>query len=92
MAPRRHALLTHFKMPDRDVDYGVVAALRVLDARWTRRPRASAWPDGSVRRIRPRTVPSTSTPKQIDAVRKDDGPLGGSSRAAGARRPLWLSL
>jgi 20S proteasome alpha/beta subunit len=32
MAQQAHALLTHFKMSDRDVDYGLVAALRVLDA------------------------------------------------------------
>ena len=32
MAQQAHALLAHFQMTDRDVDYGVVAALRVLDA------------------------------------------------------------
>lgn len=32
MAQQAHALLTHFQMSDRDVDYGLVAALRVLDA------------------------------------------------------------
>jgi proteasome beta subunit len=32
MAQQAHALLAHFRMTDRDVDYGMVAALRVLDA------------------------------------------------------------
>lgn len=32
LAQQAHALLTHFRMNERDVDYGVVAALRVLDA------------------------------------------------------------
>ncbi|MGE2734600.1 proteasome protein [Mycolicibacterium vaccae] len=32
LAQQAHALLTHFQMNERDVDYGVVAALRVLDA------------------------------------------------------------
>jgi 20S proteasome alpha/beta subunit len=32
MAQQAHALLSHFRMSERDVDYGVVAALRVLDA------------------------------------------------------------
>ena len=32
MAQQAHALLSHFRMGERDVDYGVVAALRVLDA------------------------------------------------------------
>jgi len=32
MAQQAHALLGHFRMTERDVDYGVVAALRVLDA------------------------------------------------------------
>ncbi|ADT98831.1 MULTISPECIES: hypothetical protein [Mycolicibacterium] len=32
MAQQAHALVTHFHMSQRDVDYGVVAALRVLDA------------------------------------------------------------
>jgi proteasome beta subunit len=32
MAQQAHALLTHFQMTGRGVDYGVVAALRVLDA------------------------------------------------------------
>ncbi|MCT7659031.1 proteasome protein [Mycobacterium deserti] len=32
MAQQAHALLTHFRMAERSVDYGVVAALRVLDA------------------------------------------------------------
>jgi proteasome beta subunit len=32
MAQQAHALLTHFQMTQRSVDYGVVAALRVLDA------------------------------------------------------------
>lgn len=32
MAQQAHALLTSFQMSERDVDYGVVAALRVLDA------------------------------------------------------------
>ncbi|BBX17706.1 proteasome protein [Mycolicibacterium duvalii] len=31
-AQQAHALLTHFRMSERDLDYGVVAALRVLDA------------------------------------------------------------
>jgi 20S proteasome alpha/beta subunit len=32
MAQQAHALLGHFRMTERGVDYGVVAALRVLDA------------------------------------------------------------
>lgn len=32
MAQQAHALLGHFRMTERDVDFGVVAALRVLDA------------------------------------------------------------
>ncbi|MET0166948.1 MAG: proteasome protein [Vicinamibacterales bacterium] len=32
MAQQAHALLAHFRMTERDIDYGVVAALRVLDA------------------------------------------------------------
>lgn len=32
MAQQAHTLLAHFRMTDRDIDYGVVAALRVLDA------------------------------------------------------------
>jgi proteasome beta subunit len=32
MAQQAHALLAHFNMTERDVGYGVVAALRVLDA------------------------------------------------------------
>lgn len=32
MAQQAHALLAHFRMTERSVDYGVVAALRVLDA------------------------------------------------------------
>ncbi len=32
MAQQAHALLAHFRMTERDLDYGVVAALRVLDA------------------------------------------------------------
>lgn len=32
MAQQAHALLTHFRMTERDLDYGVVAALRVLEA------------------------------------------------------------
>ncbi|HEX2214153.1 MAG TPA: proteasome protein [Mycobacterium sp.] len=32
LAQQAHALLTSFRMIERDVDYGVVAALRVLDA------------------------------------------------------------
>jgi proteasome beta subunit len=32
MAQQAHALLAHFQMNERSVDYGVVAALRVLDA------------------------------------------------------------
>lgn len=32
MAQQAHALLSHFRMSERDVEYGVLAALRVLDA------------------------------------------------------------
>jgi 20S proteasome alpha/beta subunit len=32
MAQQAHALLAHFRMTERDLDHGVVAALRVLDA------------------------------------------------------------
>ena len=32
MAQQAHALLSHFRMTERNIDYGMVAALRVLDA------------------------------------------------------------
>ena len=32
MAQQAHALLAHFRMTERDIEYGAVAALRVLDA------------------------------------------------------------
>lgn len=32
MAQQAHALLAHFQMTERDVEYGMVAAIRVLDA------------------------------------------------------------
>ena len=32
MAQQAAALLAHFQMPDRDVDHGVLAVVRVLDA------------------------------------------------------------
>ena len=38
MAQQAHALLAHFRMTERDVEYGVVAALRVLDALDTSSP------------------------------------------------------
>ena len=38
MAQQAFALLAHFRMAERDVDYGVVAALRVLDALDTSSP------------------------------------------------------
>jgi proteasome beta subunit len=38
MAQQAHALLTHFQMAKRGVNYGVVAALRVLDALDTSSP------------------------------------------------------
>ncbi|MCV7279927.1 proteasome protein [Mycolicibacterium flavescens] len=38
MAQQAHALLSHFRMAERPVDYGMVAALRVLDALDTSSP------------------------------------------------------
>lgn len=38
MAQQAHALLAHFRMSERPVDYGMVAALRVLDALDTSSP------------------------------------------------------
>ncbi|OBB43558.1 proteasome protein [Mycobacterium sp. 852002-51961_SCH5331710] len=42
MAQQAHALLAHFGMTERGVDYGVVAALRVLDALDTSSPSVGA--------------------------------------------------
>ncbi|WNG83679.1 proteasome protein [Mycobacterium sp. ITM-2016-00316] len=69
MAQQAHALLTHFQMPDRDVDYGVVAALRVLDA--LDASSSSVGGPMDLCRITPGEGAQHLTPKQVDAVRKD---------------------
>lgn len=67
MAQQAHALLAHFQMADRDVDYGVVAALRVLDALDASSPSVGGPMD--ICRITPDGAQHLS-PKQVKAVRR----------------------
>jgi proteasome beta subunit len=67
MAQQAHALLAHFQMTDRDVDYGVVAALRVLDALDASSPSVGGPMD--ICRITPDGAQHLS-PKQVKAVRR----------------------
>ncbi|MDZ4269846.1 MAG: proteasome protein [Mycobacterium sp.] len=67
MAQQAHALLTHFHMRERDVDYGVVAALRVLDALDASSPSVGGPMD--ICRITPEGADHLS-PKEVEGVRK----------------------
>lgn len=71
MAQQAHALLTQFQVADRDVNYGVVAALRVLDALDASSPSVGGPMD--LCRITPEDGAQHLTPKQVEAVRKDVG-------------------
>lgn len=66
MAQQAHALLSHFRMGERDVDYGVVAALRVLDALDMSSPSVGGPMD--VCRITPDGA-NHLTPGEVDEVR-----------------------
>lgn len=67
MAQQAHALLAHFRMTERDADYGVVAALRVLDALDTSSPSVGGPMD--ICRITPDGAKHLS-PDEVDAVRR----------------------
>jgi proteasome beta subunit len=67
MAQQAHALLAHFRMTERDVDYGVVAALRVLDALDASSPSVGGPMD--VCRITPDGAKHLS-PDEVDDVRR----------------------
>lgn len=69
MAQQAHALLTHFRMPERDVDYGLVAALRVLDA--LDASSSSIGGPMDLCRITPEDGAQHLTSKQVEGVRKD---------------------
>lgn len=71
MAQQAHALLTQFQVADREVEYGVVAALRVLDALDASSPSVGGPMD--LCRITPEDGAQHLTPKQVEAVRKDVG-------------------
>ncbi|WP_304106644.1 proteasome protein [Mycolicibacterium bacteremicum] len=71
MAQQAHALLTQYQVADRDVNYGVVAALRVLDALDATSPSVGGPMD--LCRITPEDGAQHLTPKQVEAVRKDVG-------------------
>lgn len=71
MAQQAHALLTQFQVADRDVNYGLVAALRVLDALDASSPSVGGPMD--LCRITPEDGAQHLTPKQVEAVRKDVG-------------------
>ncbi len=68
MAQQAHALLTHFHMRERDVDYGVVAALRVLDALDASSPSVGGPMD--ICRITPPEGADHLSPKEVEGVRK----------------------
>ena len=67
MAQQAHALLAHFRMIERDVDHGVVAALRVLDALDASSPSVGGPMD--VCRITPDGAKHLS-PEEVDEVRR----------------------
>ena len=67
MAQQAGALLAHFTMTDRDVDFGVVAAVRVLDTLRITSPSIGGPVD--IYRITPDGATALS-PKDIDRVRK----------------------
>lgn len=66
MAQQAHALLAHFQMAERDIDYGVVAALRVLDALDASSPSVGGPMD--ICRITPDGAQHLS-PDEVDEVR-----------------------
>ncbi len=66
MAQQAHALLAHFRSGERDVEYGVVAALRVLDALDASSPSVGGPMD--ICRITPAGAEHL-TPDQVEAVR-----------------------
>lgn len=67
MAQQAHALLAHFGMTERDVDYGVVAALRVLDALDASSPSVGGPMD--ICRITPDGAEHL-TPEEVEDVRR----------------------
>ncbi|AQA01240.1 proteasome protein [Mycobacterium sp. MS1601] len=68
MAQQAHALLAHFRMTERDLDHGVVAALRVLDALDASSPSVGGPMD--ICRLTPDGAHHLS-PDEVDAVRSD---------------------
>lgn len=69
MAQQAHALLSHFRMPERDIEYGMVAALRVLDALDASSPSIGGPMD--LCRITPEDGAHHLSPEEVDAVRED---------------------
>ena len=67
MAQQAHALLAHFRMTERDIDYGVVAALRVLDALDASSPSVGGPMD--ICRITPDGADHLS-PEEVEGVRR----------------------
>jgi proteasome beta subunit len=67
MAQQTGALLAHFRMTERDVDYGVVAAVRVLDALRVTSPSIGGPVD--IYRLTPEAATALSE-KDIDRVRE----------------------
>jgi 20S proteasome alpha/beta subunit len=80
MAQQAHALLTHFQMAERDVDYGLVAALRVLDALDASSPSVGGPMD--LCRITPDEGAQHLTVEQVDGVREQVGRWVGLERRA----------
>lgn len=70
MAQQAHALLAHFNMSERDIEYGVVAALRVLDALDASSPSVGGPMD--ICRITPDGADHLS-PSEVDDVRRQVG-------------------
>jgi len=68
MAQQAHALLAHFRMTERDLDHGVVAALRVLDALDASSPSVGGPMD--ICRLTPDGAHHLS-PDEVDSVRAD---------------------
>jgi 20S proteasome alpha/beta subunit len=66
MAQQAHALLTHFRMTERGLDHGVVAALRVLDALDASSPSVGGPMD--ICRLTPDGADHLS-PEEVEAVR-----------------------
>ncbi|WP_115281418.1 proteasome protein [Mycolicibacterium tokaiense] len=68
MAQQAHALLSHIRMTERDLDHGVVAALRVLDALDASSPSVGGPMD--ICRLTPDGADHLS-PDEVNAVRAD---------------------